>query len=181
MSKHVLLVAAMAALVLSLGISGSARADDALIVTDFEGLGPSVVQQYEHMDGEPFKGFVTVNLTNTGSAAWGDFHFEIFGIPGFPSVANVSFVVDPPYQPTSSQSGLTWVVDNVSVGAKLDLFFYSDPVLPGESANFVVYTDNTTDHVPFFGVAIYPTPVIPEPATLALMTLGGLFISRRRR
>ncbi|MCC7146600.1 MAG: PEP-CTERM sorting domain-containing protein [Phycisphaeraceae bacterium] len=179
MSKHVLLVAAMAALVLSLGISGSARADDALIVTDFAGLGPSVVQQFEHMDGEPFKGYVTVNLTNTGSAAWGDFHFEIFGIPGFPSVANVSFVVDSPYEPTSSQSGLTWAVDNVVVGATLDLFFYSDPVLPGESASFMVYTDNA-DHVPFFGVAIYPTP-IPEPATLALMGLGGLFISRRRR
>lgn len=160
-------------------LAGQARADDALINATFEGLGPEVVQQFTHEDAEPFKGTVTVNLQNTGTEPWGDFHFEIFGIPGFPSVANLDFVVSSPYQPTSSQSGLTWVVDNVSVGAKLDLYFYGDPVMPGETAQFAVYTNNV-DHVAFFGVAVYPTPV-PEPATLVLMTVGGLLTFRRRR
>ncbi|MCC7408737.1 MAG: PEP-CTERM sorting domain-containing protein [Phycisphaeraceae bacterium] len=160
-------------------LAGQARADDALINATFEGLGPEVVQEFTHEDAEPFKGTVMVNLQNTGTEPWGDFHFEIFGIPGFPSVANIDFVVDAPYQPTGSQSGMTWAVDNVSVGAKLDLYFYGDPVLPGETAQFVVFTDNA-DHVAFFGVAVYPTPV-PEPATLVLMATGGLLTFRRRR
>jgi hypothetical protein len=45
---------------------------------------------------------------------------------------------------------------------------------------FRVYTDNTKDRVSFFGLILYPTPV-PEPATLALLGLGGVALLLRKR
>ena len=73
------------------------------------------------------------------------------------------------------------MVDNVSVGATLDLLFYGDPVLPSETVTFVVYSDNTIDNVSFFGTLYYPTPV-PEPSTAVLLAGGliGLAIHGRR-
>ncbi len=51
----------------------------------------------------------------------------------------------------------------------LDLYFYADPILAGETAWFRVYTDNTTDKLSFFGVGMYPTPVpVPNGAWLLL-------------
>ena len=119
-------------------------------------------------------------MENTGTESWGDFHFEIYQVTG-ETIENVDFIVTSPYEPTSTQAGLTWVLDNVAVGATLDLFFYSDPVLPGETATFSVYTDNTADQVSFFGTSFHPTP-IPEPGTFGLLAAGliGLASFRKR-
>ena len=148
---------------------------------EFSGTGVDVAQEFEHEDADPWKGWAGVTVKNTGTEAWGDFHFKIFQVTG-ETVENVDFIISDPYGPISSQTfdsgGI--VVDNVTIGATLDLYFYDDPILPGETATFTAYTDNTTDNVSFFGLAMYPTPV-PEPATLTLLGLSGLALIRKRR
>lgn len=158
------------------GFAASATADDADIVTSFPGLDP---QYFEHEDGDPWAGWVNVTATNTGDEAWGDFHFEIYDPIGGQFIDNVHFL-DASMggsDPTSSQSPLTWNIDNVVVGATIDLYYYDDPVLPTETATFAVWTDNP-NHVPFFGVMLYPTPV-PEPGSLLLLGLGALLLRRK--
>jgi hypothetical protein len=181
MKRHDLtrLALVLTPLVLFLG-TAPVWADDMSVVADFDCVGSGVCEQTsEHEDADPFKGWANITVTNTGTEAWGDFHFLLFQVTN--PIDNVDFIVDSPYQPTSSQSGLSWDVDNDVVGATLDLFFYSDPVLPSEVATFRIYTDNTTDQVSFFGMAFYPTPV-PEPGTFALLAAGliGLAAFRKR-
>ncbi|MGC9453598.1 MAG: PEP-CTERM sorting domain-containing protein [Phycisphaerae bacterium] len=170
-------LAAVAALMLTAGVASAHDAD--LGTVYFDGTGEGVAITFDHEDGDPWKGWVFVNATNTSDVAWGDFHFEIVDI-GQGDVSNVDWVVDSPYQPVTSMAlDSAPVVDNVVVGATLDFEFYGDPVNPGNSASFQVYTDNTTDQVNF-GVMFYPTPV-PEPATLSVLALGGLAVALRRR
>jgi hypothetical protein len=168
-----------ATMVVAWGLMGlcatpGAYADDAVVNTSM-GLGDTV--NVEHEDLAPFKGWVDVTVFNSGQDPWGDFHFEFYEVTG--AIDNVHWLVDSPYEPTSSQTGLSWTLDNVAVGATLDLFFYSDPVLPGETATFKVWSDNQ-DQVSFFGVSMHPTPV-PEPTGIALLSLGGLLLMMRRR
>ncbi len=175
---------ASAALIVLIGHVPRAWADDVVITASFDAVGSSAAQMFQHEEDEPFKGYAFISLTNTGDEPWGDLHLQIFQVPGFGSVVNVDFIVDSPYQPYSiPPRSMTWVVDNDyydgAYGATLDLYFYDDPVLPGGLAQFVVYTDNTTDQVPFFGLLVYPTP-IPEPASLLLLAMGGLLLVRRR-
>jgi len=141
------------------------------------GVGQIYKQELTHQDADPWKGLLTVNVTNTGTEAWGDFHFQIFQVPGNPG--NVVFDVAGPNQPTSSQDPLQW---SLSADSKsLDLFFYGDPVFSGESATFSVFTDNTTNQVPFFGVLVYPTPVpIPAAAWLLGTGIAGLAALKRK-
>lgn len=147
-------------------------------ITTTMGLG-DIPQEFIHEDAEDFKGWLNLTITNTGDAAWGDFHFEFFQVSD--PIDNVHFDVSPGFEPISSQNGLFWTFDNDVVGATLDLYFYDDPVLPGEQATFSVYTDNTTDQVPFFGTIYYPTPV-PAPAAFLLFGTGlaGLVGLRKR-
>jgi len=154
-------------------------ADDAYWSGDIAGTGYGSAVWVEHQDAEPFKGSVNLDVTNTGLEPWGDFHFGIYDPIGGQDISNIHFLDSSMggMDPTSSQSPLTWVIDNVVVGATIDLYFYSDPVLPGETATFSVFTDNP-DHVSFFGVMFYPTPV-PEPASALL--LGVLALAARRR
>jgi len=158
-----------------LGGGAPALAHDGYIDTEF---GDWSSKTFVHEDEDEWKGYVFITLMNTGTEAWGDLHLEIVDV-GY-DITNVNWVVAPPYQPISSQSPLSWVVDNNAYGAKLDLFFYDDPVLPNELATFVVRTDNTTDKVPFFGILVYPTPV-PEPGALLIVGLGGLLARWKRR
>lgn len=166
---------AMAALLLA---AVPATADDFSLTLDFDDVGPAAAYTEEHQDEEPWAGWLRLTVTNTGTEPWGDFHFQIFEVPGFGAVDNVDWITDPPYEPYSTQSSLTWDVDNASVGATIDLYFYDDPVLPNETAEFHVYNVNP-DQLSFFGTSLYPTP-LPEPATLALLGLGALALVRRR-
>jgi hypothetical protein len=159
-----------------------AGAHDFSYAQSFGCVGIACAVSPEHEEADPFKGYAYLTLTNTGTEPWGDFHLEIFQVTG-ETVENVDFIVSTPYEPTSSQSGLTWSVDNsLPSGATLDLYFYGDPVLPTETATFTVYTDNTTDEVSFFGTMLYPTPV-PEPTTALLVAAGliGFAVNGRRR
>jgi len=138
--------------------------------------------QWEHIDAEPFKGWANVTVTNTGTEAWGDFHFEFYDPIGGQDISNLAFL-DASLggsDPTSSQSPLSWSIDNDIVGATMDLYFYDDPVLLDQTATFSVYTDNTINQLPSFGLMMHATPV-PEPATISLLTLGALALRRRRR
>jgi hypothetical protein len=154
-----------------------ARADNVtLLDADFSCLGAACQQQSIHEDAAPFKGSVTITVTNTGIEDWGDFHFEFFQQTA-ETIEDVHFVVSTPYQPTATHtSNLSWAVDNVAVGATLDLFFYDDPLAQDESTTFVIYTDNTIDSVSFFGTLYYPTPV-PEPGTFLLVGAGLIGIA----
>ena len=171
--------AGVGALGLVLCAASTAWAHDGTITTTFSDFS---TQGWEHPDEDPFKGWLTVNVTNTGTVAWGDFHFEFYDPWGTQDISSLSFLDDSMggEDPTSSQSPFTWLIDNEAVPATMDLFYYSDPVDPGESATFAVYTDNTTEELPIFGMTIYPTP-IPEPGTVLLLGLGALLIRRPRR
>jgi len=149
--------------------------------TDISCLGPACAISLDHEEADPFKGWANITVQNSGTEAWGDFHFEIFQVTA-ETVENVDFIVDSPNEPFSpTRPNLAWAVDNDVVGATLDLFFYDNPVLPGEWVSFSVYTDNTTDQVSFFGTSFYPTP-IPEPGTFGLLAAGliGLAAFRKR-
>lgn len=162
-----------AAALLALAPTSALAHDDSWVLTG--GIGD--VFEFTHVDASPWAGWINVEITNTGTEPWGDFHIGIFDPIGTQDVSNVDFVVDPPYEPTSSQSPLTWSVDNSDpAGALIDLYFYSDPVDPNETATFSVYNVNP-DQLTSFGVCFYPTPV-PEPAALVLLSMA--LVVRRR-
>jgi hypothetical protein len=131
-------------------------------IGEIEGTGPDHTVYATYDPGAVGRGNYTVLVTNTGSEPWGSFHFKIFDPTGTLDITNVSFLdsASGGEDPTSSQSGLRWEIDNDAVGATIDLHFCADPVVPGEAAFFSVFISNP-DHVSFFGVAFYPGPVPP--------------------
>ena len=57
------------------------QADDMIISgLEFSSIGPGAVQEEGHYDADPWKGFANISVTNTGTEAWGDFHFSITGV-----------------------------------------------------------------------------------------------------
>ena len=148
---------------------------------DVDWIGDGVVLEVAHEDADPFKGNATLTVTNTGTEPWGDFHFGFYDYLGGQDISNLGFLDLSlgGFDPTSTQSPLTWSIDNVTVGATIDLYFYSDPVLAGETATFTVYTANP-DQLSWFGLQAYPTPV-PEPATAVLLCAGSLALIRRKK
>lgn len=188
--KRSLLLSAILSIVL---LSAPLFADAAYIVADFESVGSGAAQSFTHDDVEPFKGTLQVTVTNTGTQAWGDFHFQIYDPLGTQDISNVHFIdasmqsydgawgSDPVYQaPVFVRPLDDWAIDNDVVGATMDLYFYNNPILPGETAVLSVMTDNTQSQVGFFGVMVYPTPV-PEPATMALIGVGTLALLGRKK
>lgn len=136
------------------------------------------------LDQDSWKGWTFVFVKNTSLEPWGNFHFEIISYDGS-DISNVDFrdASMGGMDPISTQTPLTWTIDNDVVGAEMNLYFFSDPVMPGEHAQFQVWTDNTTDKVNF-GICMWPSPV-PEPSSLlvlsgSLVGMAGLAWRRRK-
>jgi hypothetical protein len=142
----------------------TARADERSWTGDISGLGPDAAVTVT-LAGGMTRDVFTATVRNTGTAPWGDFHFGIFDPMGGQNIANVDFLDASMggQDPTSSQSGLAWVINDVVVGATIDLYFCTDPVPPGETAVFSVFFVNP-DQITFPGVLFYPTPVPPSGA-----------------
>lgn len=176
------LIAALSVLLVAL--AAPVFADDAYIGQDNPiEFGSWASQGFSHEDGDPFKGMAYVFVKNTSQNPWGDFHFKIFSYDGS-DVSSVDFkdASMGGMNPISTQVGTTWTINNAVVGAEMSLFFYGDPVLPGEFATFQVYTDNTVG-MGNFGLMIWPSPV-PEPSSLlalaSLLPVAGFALRRRR-
>lgn len=183
--KRPLILMAAACVLFACGAS-RVLADNVEWTTSFSSLAS---QTNEHNDNDPWKGSALVTVTNDTGEYWTDFHFEIFSIGG----SNISHTVfvdglvqGANLDPTSSQSGLTWNINNDPAGAKMDLYFAANPVAPGTTAWFKVYTDNTTDKQRF-GLLIYPTTdtPVPEPGSLlafasGLIGFAGMVIRKKR-
>ncbi len=162
------------ALMLVGGLVLPAMAHDGSTVASQDGW---LSQTIIHEDADPFKGLFTLTVTNSSqSNYWGDFHFAINGAD-----ENAALVVFEAPPISSSQTPFTYNIGTNGMGmSTLDLYFYGDPVGPGETATFTVYTDNTAAQNAWFGICFWPTP-IPEPTSLLLVGLGSLLVARRRR
>jgi hypothetical protein len=140
---------------------------------------------FVHNDQSPFKGVATIEVTNTGTQSWEDFHFQIFTLYGTPNgagwsnPADVFFSISGSDYPTYSNSvggpaiplgSVALTPGTTSTGAMLDLYFSSNPVAPGQTAVFTIYTDNTTNQG-LFGLIMYPSAV-PIPGALWLLGAG---------
>lgn len=139
---------------------------------------------YNHQDGPDWKGWAYVFVKNTSQDPWGDFHFKIFSYDGS-DISAVDFrdASMGGMDPISTKTLDDWSIDNDVVGAEMSLYFYSNPVKPGEFVQFQVWTDNTTT-MGNFGLQIWPSPV-PEPSSMlalsgSILGLAGLAWRRRK-
>jgi len=141
-------------------------------------------QTVENYDAAPWKGYLSLSVTNNTNAAWGDFHFMLFDFGQYSS--QVTFVDGncawakagaANCNPTKTSGPVdSWNINNS--GKNLDLFFYSNPVGIGQTVTFEVYTDNTGNQQPF---AVGFTPSIaPEPVSSALFIIGGATLGAGR-
>lgn len=128
-------------------------------------------------------GWYKATQDNQSDYAWGDFHFEIFAIPGHEGnpmydITNVVFDITAPYEPSSSQtldSGNMWNLSGD--GKKIDLNFYNDPFAAGATDGWWKVHITNPDGV-LHGVSTYPS-VVPEPISAALFLIGGTVLGAR--
>jgi hypothetical protein len=119
-------------------------------------------------------------IQNVGTEAWGDWHEFLFPAPAglaphfWTSVVGLSVNGNP----------ITFTATGLG-GQTLDLFNFSQPVLPGEIFTIqktlqVAGTANVSGA--FLRISQYPTPHVPEPGCLVLaaMAVSGVSLSRRR-
>ena len=132
---------------------------------------------YDNFQSNPYdgSGWINLTVTNQSDHAWGDFHFFVFSLNADDDITNVYFVDSGDDRPTSSQSPLTWA--RSSDRQQIDLFYYSDPVRPGESALFSVHIENPD--LVLHQVGYYPT-VAPEPISSVLFLVGSATLGFRR-
>lgn len=149
----------------------------------------STYNAFVHNDQNPWKGVATIQVKNTGSQSWSDFHFQIFSLytpsnpGGWSNPADVFFDISGSNYPTytnSANGSYTLPPDSVDVtpasgsnGAMLDLYFNAAPVAVGQTATFTLYTDNTEDQG-LFGLVMYPSAEETTPVTIpgTLLLLG---------
>ena len=133
----------------------------------------------------PTNGWVTLNVTNNTSFAWGDMHFEIWSCAwmGCGTIDNVHFLagtMDGMQTPDSDRSPFTYNIDNVSVGATLDYYYYSDPIFTSTGNNtgmFKFKVDNPNGVL--YTLAVTPS-IVPEPVSSTLFIIGGATLGFRR-
>jgi len=136
-------------------------------------------EQLRHDDQFDWKGNLALELTNTGTEAWGDFHFQII----YPTNLDVVFVDDISIEMKDSlgveYTDYSYNITNDGLG--LDFLFYDNPVYQDEAVTFVIYTDNTKAEQTWFNISFNPTPVpIPAAAWLLGSGLIGLVGLRRK-
>lgn len=178
MKKILLTIAAIGLL----GFSAALAHDEAPFVVDL-GLGDT--HTVGHDDDAPWKGTVSVTANNTGTEPWGNFHFRIFDPMGMGAYQDVYFttgdgayplmngVVMPPYD---SNTGYGYEIVTTGDGySQIDLYYHNMPVDPGESVEFVVYTDNTASQHSFFGVMMWPSGLQVSAESQTLTGVKALF------
>jgi hypothetical protein len=153
------------------GLAGSVSAHDGSTNATFLDWTPQIIT---HEEDAPYKGLFSLTVVNSSQNVWGDFHFAIWGASD--DAKKVVFEAPPI---SSSQMPFTYNIGTNPAGfSTLDLYFYDAPVMPGGTALFVVYTDNTAAQNEWFSIMFMPTP-IPEPSTLGLFAVGALLLAWR--
>jgi len=129
----------------------------------------------DHYDEDPWKGTLTLTVQNSGIDPWGDFHFQISN----PTNGYVIFRDDDGFVPAMSGTD-DYRYEIVNGGLDLNFFFYDDPVYQNESVTFSIYTDNTSQQLSFFRVAMEATPV-PLPGAFWLLGSGLIGLAGFRK
>ncbi len=129
-------------------------------------------------------GWVTLNMTNNSGFAWGDLNVEIWECSApfvCNSVENVHFlegIHDSMQTPQTDRSPFTYNIDNDSVGATLDYYYYNDPIATGgDTGMFKFKIDNPDGTI--YTLAVTPS-VVPEPISSTLFVIGGATLGFRR-
>lgn len=163
--------------VLVLGFAVSSWADDADATLSFSDFNQQTVYHYDQDTGNGFKGWFDLTVTNNTNQAWGDYHFLLFDFDNYES--SVIFVDSSGggYDPESTTNTIdSWTIS--TDGKSMDLFFYSNPVGIGQTANFKVWTDNTAGTNDPFAIGSFPS-VVPEPVSSTLFIIGGVTLGYR--
>lgn len=166
-------------------MAAPAMAHDEIVYDTFmlSDVGEAAGGYIEHNDDSGWKGFVQLTVINTGDTAWDDFHFRIFEFDGDANTDVIFTAVDPDglqdWTPRSTHTLSDWVMGPEENA--LDLYFEDDPVYANGSVTFTIYTDNTSETQPMFGIGFFATPV-PVPGSIILLFSGlTFFLSDRIR